>query len=82
MIEFIRQFGELRNTHAGSEEVQSLVEKWQNSITDNFYNCTKEILSCLGQMYIGDEKFTENIDKNGEGTAKFMSKAIEIYCLK
>ncbi|MEG0843179.1 MAG: TipAS antibiotic-recognition domain-containing protein [Romboutsia sp.] len=24
--------------------------------------------------------FRENIDKNGEGTAKFISKAIEIYC--
>lgn len=31
-------------------------------------------------MYIQDERFSENIDKNGEGTAKFISEVIEIYC--
>ena len=40
------------------------------------------VLSCLGLMYIGDERFKENIDKYGEGTSEFMAKAIEIYCSK
>ena len=31
-------------------------------------------------MYIGDERFKENIDKYGQGTAEFMVKAIEAYC--
>ncbi|WP_341379515.1 MULTISPECIES: TipAS antibiotic-recognition domain-containing protein [Clostridium] len=48
------------------------MEKWQCYITANFYNCTKEILSYLGLMYIGDERFTQNIDQNGEGTAAFI----------
>ncbi|OPJ62541.1 HTH-type transcriptional activator mta [Clostridium oryzae] len=65
-----------------SSEVQTLVKKWQNFITDNFYNCTNEILQCLGTMYIGDERFKENIDRNCDGTAEFISKAIEIYCTK
>ena len=39
-----------------------------------------EILSCLGQMYVVDERFAESIDQNGEGTAAFLSAAIEIYC--
>lgn len=78
--EILEKFAEYRNLAPDSREVQELVKKWQEYITDNFYKCTNEILSCLGLMYIQDERFTNNIDKNGIGTAKFMSKAIEIYC--
>ena len=39
-----------------------------------------EILAGLGQMYVADERFKTNIDRNGNGTAEFVSKAIEIYC--
>jgi hypothetical protein len=31
-------------------------------------------------MYVADERFKKNIDKYGEGTAEFVSKAIAIYC--
>jgi hypothetical protein len=45
------------------------------------YTCTKEILGGLGMMYGGGGDFTINIDKmGGEGTAEFVSRAIEIYC--
>ena len=44
------------------------------------YHCTDTILKGLGQMYLADQRFQENIDENGLGTAQFMSKAIEIYC--
>ncbi len=60
--------------------VQELVMRWQNFITDNYYECTKEILKGLGAMYVSDERFRENINKHGEGTAELMSKAIEVYC--
>ena len=62
-----------------SEKVQRLVNRLQDYITDNFYICTNEILKGLGQMYVADERFKENIDKCGEGTAEFVSKAIEVY---
>ena len=46
-----------------------------------FYNCTPEILSCLGKMYSDGGEFTENIDKvGGVGTADFSARAIDIYC--
>lgn len=64
-----------------SEDVQKLVKEWQNFITKSFYKCTNEILQGLGMMYVEDERFKKNIDSNGEGTAEFISKAIEIYCL-
>ena len=82
MAEILKEFADNRDKDVNSDIVQSLVEKWRGYITLNFYNCTKEILSCLGLMYIGDERFKENIDKYGEGTAEFMAKAIEIYCAK
>ena len=61
-----------------SETAQRLVKKLQDYITTNFYHCTDDILAGLGQMYICDERFKNNIDKNGEGTAEFVSEAIKI----
>ena len=80
--EIFKGFAELRNSDPGSEEVQELVRRWQKYITDNFYTYTNEILSGLGLMYVEDERFKENLDKNGEGTAKLMAEAIKIYCSK
>ena len=59
--------------------VQSLVVKLQECITQNYYNCTNEILSGRGQMYACDERFKKNIDKYGEGCADFVSEAIANY---
>ena len=78
--EILAEFGRNRHLEPGSPEAQALVKKWQDYITANYYTCTKPILSCLGEMYIGDDRFTENLDRNGEGTALFMATAIEIYC--
>ena len=65
-----------------SDTAQRLVKKLQNYITEHFYHCTDEILADLGQMYVGDGRFKNNIDKCGEGTAEFVSEAIKIYCTK
>ena len=67
---------------ADSAEVQALVSKLQAHITANYYTCTDEILAGLGKMYVADERFKKNIDKYGEETAEFASKAIAIYCLE
>lgn len=64
----------------GSENAQELAGKLQKHITENYYNCTKEILAGLGQMYVCDDRFRENIDRYGEGTARFASDAIRVYC--
>ena len=63
-----------------SIEVLNLVKQLQNYITENYYACTDDILSGLGQMYVSDEQFKTNIDKCGEGTAYFVSLAIKNYC--
>lgn len=63
-----------------SNEAQALAKKWQDFITENYYTCTKEILAGLGEMYVSDERFLKNIDRHGDGTARFISDAIKAYC--
>ena len=75
----LKEFGRHRTLPPDSAQAQALVKKWQAYITDHYYRCTKEILSCLGQMYVGDERFTRHIDQYGTGTAAFMAAAIEAY---
>ena len=64
---------------ADSDEAQALVIKLQAHITANYYTCTDEILAGLGKMYVADERFKQNIDKYGDGTAEFASKSIIIF---
>ncbi len=82
MMEIFAEFAACRNSGAqpDSVEAQALAAKLQAHITANCYNCTKEILAGLGQMYIADERFRKNIDKHGEGTAQFAADAIVVYC--
>ena len=75
----LSEFGRNRSLAPDSAEAQAHVKRWQEYITAHYYTCTKEILSCLGQMYIGDERFTQNIDEYGAGTAAFMAEAIAVY---
>ena len=63
-----------------STEAQVLVRELQAYITHNYYTCTNQILAGLGQMYVADERFKNNIDKHTPGTAEFVREAIEIYC--
>lgn len=63
-----------------SNEAQALVKELQSYITENYYTCHNDILKGLGQMYVADERFKNNIDKHATGTAEFVSKAIEFYC--
>lgn len=69
-----------RGAEPDSAEAQALVKKLQSHITGNYYLCTNEILTGLGQMYVADERFQSNIDKHAAGTAAFINKAIEAYC--
>ncbi len=69
-------------TEPEAYEAQELVKALQKHITENYYLCTNEILASLGQMYVADERFKNNIDKNADGTAEFICNAIEAYCRK
>ncbi len=80
MMEIFASIGKLKDVPPEDEKVQSEIKRLQSFISENFYPCTNEILSGLGQMYVCDERFKKNIDqKGGEGTAEFASKAIQVY---
>ena len=82
LMAIFAEFAECKNNgcSVNSPEVQTLVGELQEYITQNYYTCTNEILAGLGQMYVADERFKKNIDKYGDGTAEFASKAIAIFC--
>ena len=63
-----------------SAEARHLVKMLQDYITGHYYNCTDQILAGLGQMYVADERFKNNIDRHADGTAAFICEAIEACC--
>lgn len=80
-MEVFAEFGKLKAEKADCESVQNKVKELQEYITEHYYTCTKETLFSLGQMYVCDDRFKENIDaKGGNGTAEFVNKAIKEYC--
>ena len=80
MRELFDAFAAAREFPAEDARAQELAARWQQYITEHFYPCTDEILAGLGQMYTADERFKQNIDRSGEGTAACMSRAIAAYC--
>ncbi len=64
-----------------SAAAQGLVKKLQSFITENYYLCTNEVLSGLGQMYVADERFKNHIDKHGNGTAAYICESIA-FCYR
>lgn len=77
------EFGALKSKDPAEKCVQDKVRALQSFITENFYTCTDEILMGLGEMYVSDERFKQNIDSaGGKGTAEFVKQAIFRYCNK
>jgi DNA-binding transcriptional MerR regulator len=58
-----------------AEEHRSHITKW-------FYDCSRQAHAGLGQMYVADPRFTENIDKTGEGLAAYVAAAIAANALR
>ena len=83
LMAIFAELGKIKEQSPAGEAAQALVEKLRGYITENFYDCKKEILSALGMMYSAGGEMTDNINSvGGEGTAKFASDAIAEYCGK
>ena len=81
LMAMFSELGGLKQLPPDADEVQKKISALQEFITENYYECTDEILRGLGQMYAEDERFRKNIDRaGGEGTAVFASRAIAVYC--
>ena len=83
MMNIFAEMGKLISLEPSDDAVQAKVAELRAYITENFYNCTPEILSGLGQMYAAGGEMTDNINSyGGDGTAEFAAEAIRIYCEK
>ena len=72
-------FAAVRTLPHDGKQAMALAAWLQSHITQRYYPCTDEIFAGLGAMYGQDERFAKNIDRHGEGTAAFMSRAIAAF---
>lgn len=77
--EIFKKFADNIGEDPTSPKIKAIVKEWQDFITEYYYDCTDEILKGLGEMYVADERYKKNLDKYGDGTAEFMSRAIKEY---
>jgi DNA-binding transcriptional MerR regulator len=56
-------------------EVMALAEQHRGYIERWFYPCSPEMHRGLGELYVSDSRFTENIDRVRPGLAQFMRDA-------
>lgn len=83
LLNLFAKIGSLKHLPPTEEQVQQKISALQTFITENYYNCTDDILNGLGKMYVSDERMTCTVDKaGGEGTAKFVKQAISVYVQK
>jgi hypothetical protein len=77
-----RRIADRMENGAKDPEVQKAVADWRRHITNWFYKCTPEIFKGLGELYVSDSRFSENLDQIKPGLARFLSSAIKEYCRK
>jgi DNA-binding transcriptional MerR regulator len=73
-----RRLAEIRHESPNSDIAQERIALWYDYL-NKIGKYSLEAFKGLGQMYIDDERFTQNIDKFGEGLAKFMRDAMAVY---
>ncbi|MGC9408765.1 MerR family transcriptional regulator [Streptomyces sp. DZ1-3] len=61
---------------AESEAAMDAAEDHRRGISRNHYDCGHEMHTCLGEMYVSDERFTRNIDAVRPGLAAYLRDAI------
>lgn len=69
---------EVRREDPASPRAQQQIGQWYTFL-HHFGTYSYEAFAGLGQMYVQDERFAQNIDRYGEGLAAFMSEAMAVY---
>lgn len=68
----------IRHLPPNSMEAQAAIGQWFELI-NHMGNYSLDAFAGLGEMYVADTRFTNNIDQFGEGLAVFMRDAMAIY---
>jgi DNA-binding transcriptional MerR regulator len=63
-------------TPADSEEAMDTAEEHRRFISGTYYDCSHEMHTCLGEMYVSDPRFTATYDKIRPGLAVYLRDAI------
>lgn len=83
MTAIYKKLAMLKDTSPESVEAQVGINEWYdflNKHTGHHYSL--DAFKGLGQLYVDDERFTQNIDQFGNGLATFMRDAMKIYAEK
>ncbi|MFD3677339.1 MerR family transcriptional regulator [Streptomyces sp. NPDC058613] len=67
---------------AESEAAMDLAEEHRGWISGNHYACSYEMHTCLGEMYVADERFTAHYDALRPGLAVFVRDAITANAIR
>ncbi len=70
-------FVKLMENNSSKNERDDAAKKWQQHISDNYYDCSDYVMLGLAEMYVSDERFKKNINKHKAGLAEFMSNSIK-----
>ncbi len=73
-----KKLAELRHLPADTEEAQATIGEWY-VLLNRMGSYSLEAFKNVGQMYVNDERFTKNIDRFGQGLARFMCDAMAVY---
>ncbi|MGW6905755.1 MerR family transcriptional regulator [Streptomyces sp. NPDC054940] len=63
-------------TPADSEAAMDTAEEHRRFITGTYYDCSHEMHTCLGEMYVADPRFTATYDNIRPGLAVYLRDAI------
>ena len=61
-------------------DVQAAIGDYLAYINKYFYTCDAEFLRGLAELWVEDARFAINYERVREGGAKFVQKAVHIYC--
>lgn len=80
MNDIFRVFAKQMDSSPESEAVQQLTDRYYRFLNSNFgHHYSYEAFAGLGEMYVQDTRFQQNIDRFGEGLSEFMAKAMKCY---
>ena len=64
---------------ADDPAVRAVVERHHAHMAKYFYEPTLDVYDGLADMWVGDQRFTKNIDKAGEGLAAYQRAAVKAW---
>ncbi|UOR11298.1 MerR family transcriptional regulator [Halobacillus amylolyticus] len=74
-----KKLATLRHDSPDSDAAQAAIKEWYFFMNESINNDDLMKFKGIGQLYIDDERFTNNIDNYGEGLAEFMRDAMALF---